>query len=79
MVAIGKHGLGADNMKIGSGEETDVAVGADSHESGSLDLTMRGFDDADATEAVRQSFFDMKFHELYYNIEKPLRKGAVQR
>lgn len=78
MVAIGKHGLGADSMEVGGGEETNIAVSTDSHESGSLDLTMRGFDDADATEAVRQSFFDMKFHELYYNIEKPLRKGAVQ-
>lgn len=64
VVAIGKHGLSADGAQIGAREKTDIAVGADGHKSGGLDLAVGGFDDAGATETIREGFLDLKFHEI---------------
>lgn len=58
MVTIGKHGLSAKSVKVGRGNETNIAMSTDGHKSRRFNIAMGGLDDASTTKAVGESFFD---------------------
>lgn len=67
MVAVREHGLSAELVEVGSGEETDIAMSADGHESWGVNFAVSGLDGAGAAEAIGKSFFDFEFHSVYYS------------
>ncbi len=68
VVAVGEHGLGAEFVEVSCGDEADVAVRADGHEGGGLDVAVGGMDDAGAAELAGDGFLDFELHNIYYSM-----------